>query len=1307
MAVSYQSVSAADDFESRSHEVHPQDNAGFVSRVLYTWATPLLSLGNARQLSARDIWPLQVDNQCKTVSATFEPHFKRTRSIVRAIVASYGWRFLVVGSMQVLTVGCTLYGPVVLKRILTALEVPDSFNLRGVLVSIASLFVVKVAQAVITAHATFQNQLVTVKITSALQHLLFHKSLVLDAKCRREKTAGDIANMFSTDIQTIINFSIFANQLWLIPVQVAVTLYMLYDVIGWATFVGTGVIVVTLILNNFLATAQRNAFRELMTRKDARMKSINEVFGAMQIIKLNAWEEKFQDKIKTERDSELQSLWRIFTVSSSMTGCLYSAPVLVSVVSFATYTIVMRQPLNATKVFTVLTLFNLLKFPMLTLPSIIANLMQATVALRRIMEFLNMDEKKTHIVLTPSSAPAEMVEVYANGNVDICVDNCSFGWDAGKPLFKDVNLTVKRGEFVVVHGSVGEGKSSLCAALLGEMDKFGDGTVFVGGQVAYFSQQAWIQNMTIRENILFGKPYDRVKYTNVLEACALSKDLALFSAGDRTEIGQKGVNLSGGQKARISLARACYSDADIFILDSPLSAVDAIVQNEIFTKCFLGLLRHKTVILVTHSPEIIASKCIDRIVEIKSGHLIQTTVVDSDKADQPILVSPLSGRRGYRDDDSSSPLSLDQPSHPKQWDLLLTPSVATPFPQQFEGVPFTPYPSDVGSSGPSYEEQSTGKLVQEEGRSQGRVSSKVFDSYLQAIGGWKMLFVWVSFLGVWQVLSVSSDFWLSSWSASTKIVTPDEFLDQAGYYLCVYAALSFGGIIMTVLRTLSIYSSGLRASRLLFENMTAALMRAPMTFFDTNPLGRILNRYSNDINTVDTAIPFSISGFLAMIFNAIFALATTLFVVKSFGLLILPLLYVYKVIGSFYVQPAREMERVNKTTKSPLLNLISESIEGTLVIRAFGPKQVRRFQRMHFRNVDTNNEASFAAQVITQWFSLRIQLLSACLLLVVSVSLVLMRYYVSPGLIGLVLNYCFTILPMFEWIVSTWSQLETAMVGPERLAEYANIEPEAPRVISGAVAKDWPTTGDVAFTNMSFRYKDNDPMVLKDVSVHIQSGEKVGIVGRTGAGKSSLTMALFRINELAGGSIKIDGVDISHVGVKTLRSSIAIIPQAPVLFKGTLRNYLDPFGEFADADLWGCLHKVRLADRISAVDGKLDSPVEENGENFSVGERQMLCMARALLRQARIVVMDEATAAIDHETDQNLQRVIRTEFATSTVLTIAHRLDTVLDADRILVFDQGRLAQCDAPAALIGAGAGIFYELVKEGGYLDKVLSQD
>ncbi|KAF0715601.1 Aste57867_3300 [Aphanomyces stellatus] len=616
---------------------------------------------------------------------------------------------------------------------------------------------------------------------------------------------------------------------------------------------------------------------------------------------------------------------------------------------------------------------------------------------------------------------------------------------------------------------------------------------------------------------------------------------------------------------------------------------------------------------------------------------------------------------------------------------------------------FTPFDENQPQT---YNENDTrGKLVVAEERESGRVSQEVFLAYFNAVGGWTTVLTIMAIQCLWQGLQVASDLWLSAWTSTGATLTTDEFQAHAQLNISVYSALAIGSSVMVVIRVLAVSSAGICASKKMFDDMTKALLGAHMQFFDTNPVGRILNRFSGDVSTVDSRLPNNFGTFLSNLFVLVFAFGTTIFVIKALGLVLLPLLWVYYQIGSIYVQPARELERLYKITSSPLIAHISESIDGTVVVRSFGDQQIRRFERRLQSKVNQNMQALIGLEVAMLWFSFRIQLISAFMLLATTMSLVYMRSYLSAGLVGLVFQYALQITGQLELTVQMWTMLETAMVAPERVAEYTNVTQEAPRVVSGVVPGSWPHNGAIKFDNVSFRYKPNDPLVLKEVSFEVKSGEKIGIVGRTGAGKSSLTMALFRINEIASGAVEIAGVNAATVGVKTLRESMAIIPQNPILFKGTLRAYLDPFDAYTDAQLWEALEKVKMTGRVSQEEKKLESTIEENGENYSVGERQMLCMARALLRNCRIVVMDEATAAIDHETDQNLQSVIRTEFASSTVLTIAHRLDTVLDADRIMVFDQGRLAQCDAPAKLIAQGSGIFFDLCQEGGYLDKILA--
>ncbi|GMF30484.1 unnamed protein product [Phytophthora lilii] len=930
---------------------------------------------------------------------------------------------------------------------------------------------------------------------------------------------------------------------------------------------------------------------------------------------------------------------------------------------------------------------------------------QCNVALGRISSFLRMSELEVDNVISIDDPIAER---FIEKGVIVAIEDGEFAWaEDGLSLLRNVKLEVKAGDFLVVQGTVGCGKSSLCAALLGEMEKR-KGVVFVGGSVAYCSQQPWIQNMTVRDNILFGHLLERKKYQNILDACALTSDLQSLPAGDLTEIGERGVNLSGGQKARIALARACYSNASVYILDSPLSAVDAIVQNEIFQKCLLGLLKHKTIILVSHSPEIIASSYVTRVVTInEAGNIVEAYRTSSHSEYEP-LISPLSGGlfalSVFSDSDATTQTSTIDGTGSEDATEELIDEAALASPCQNE-LRFLRKKSLSFSSNSDIER---GRLVLEEEHSDGRVSNHVFEAYYCAVGGLPIVSAILLSQMLWQVLKISSDFWLSSWSNDASTLDRNSASTNTVYRLSVYASLGLLAALMVFGRTVIVTVYGIRAAKNLFDQMTYSLMHAPMRFFDANPIGRVLTRYGADVAAVDFELPFLFGTLAANVFSVGCSLATAAFLIRWKGFLLLPVIAVYLAVGSFYISPARELQRLSKTTLAPVLNHMSESVDGASVIRAFG--QIQRFFQTSSAKLDANHKIWYAQVYVSQWFSLRIQLVGSLLLLVVTSSLVLLHRQLSVAVIGLAFSYSLKIAANLEGIIRSLTRIETVMVSPERMQEYIEIDQEATyrnAIMDPPAQQEWPRDGSIVFDKVSFRYKQGGDLVLRNVSFTVGGGQKIGIVGRTGAGKSSLTMALFRIGELAAGRIIIDGVDVSKIGLKTLREKLSIIPQTPVLLKGPMREYLDPFDEFSDEDLWRSVREVGLAERVCEAEAKLMMLVEENGENFSVGERQMLCMARALLRHSRIVVFDEATAAIDHETDQKLQRVIRTAFVNSTVLTIAHRLDTILDSDRILVLDGGQVVEFASPAELISKGQGHFFELVSEGGCLNMKDGED
>ncbi|CAK4114806.1 unnamed protein product [Aphanomyces euteiches] len=1225
-------------FAAATKKVHPRQEASFLSRVFLSWCLPLVR--EQRQLNIDDVWSLENINTAETNTKALSASFKRSQSVFWSGMDVYGYLYVLSGFMALCTRLLELVGPIVLQKLQKSVE-----PFCGV-----TWLCLKTP----SASGTPLNKLIMLitflgRFVGALKGMLFQKLLSKASYAKSDIPV--LANVYSADMDSLLWASVSLNNLWILPTQVVVISYMLYQQIGAAAFAGMGMIVLSLLFGACVSTIQSKAFANVSTSRDQRMQAVKETFGSILVVKLQAWEAKCREKIQKLREIELGYVWTLMSSGALLILTLWATPLFVSMSSFAVYSVVMKQPLTASKVFTSLALFRLLQDPVRDLPENITAVIEARVSLDRINSYLTQENKPVR----PEPVSPE------NTNVVVTIQNATFTWgDESIPILKDVNLTVHRGDLVVIHGKVGSGKSSLCMAICGEM-KQTQGTSGVYGSIAYCSQEPWIQQMSVRDNILFGKPFDSAKYTRVVDACGLLPDFELMAFGDMTEVGSKGRNLSGGQKARISLARACYSDADIVILDAPLAAIDAVVQKEIMTKCIETLLKSKTVILVTHNADIIGAESVNRLVELDEGLMNESFVKPSTSSA----------------DSSASVNRFIEKQRSRTW----------------SGSYFSPRTPEMRSKWHQHFEQAMAEETSEEDRAEGHVDLSVYTSYIATCGGSWTVFWLCVIQTLWQGFQIASDLWLSQWTA-----TPDA-AERTNWYIGIYSALCLASVAMVLCRTLLVATCGLKASRVLFDKMTTSLLGTTMAFYDNNPIGRVINRYAEDTANIDTRLPYSFGGVAAMLFALVGSLLTSAVAIQWFGLLFLPIVYLYFRLTLIYLQPSRELSRLKNVTNSPVLTFLDEVEHGFTLIRAYGTSCLKQATHRHAHHVDLTHQMWFGKVIVDMWFELCIQLQGTAIVMIVASGLVFFRPLLSSGMVGLAFNYVLMADASIASLVFSYSSLEIGMVAPERIIQYCDLEDEDP--IRKRKAEFKLVEGAIEFNHVQFRYKPTGELVLRDLTSSIRGGEKIGIVGRTGAGKSSLTMVLFRMYPIESGSISIDGRDISTIAKQELRQQLSIIPQSPVLFKGTLRQYLDPFESFDDAALWSVVSKAGLHTLVSEMPDKLSTELADKGSNLSVGERQMLCLARALLVQSKIVVLDEATAAMDHETDVQLQRVISTEFADATVLTIAHRLHSVMHSDRIMVMDAGCVVEMDSPSALLAKEDGFFYRLAKDGGVLD------
>ncbi|KAL4583725.1 hypothetical protein LXL04_008308 [Taraxacum kok-saghyz] len=1236
----------------------PLQEPKFFSKLVFSWVNPLISLGYRKPLVLEDIPSLPPKdqaivayNQFKTAwnSLQREKTSNDANLIIRTLKRVYCYEMVLIGIYALLRTISVIIGPLLLYAFVnySNLEIK---NLQYGLLLVGCLIVVKAVESLSQRHFFFDAKRTGMRMRSALMVAVYEKQLKLSSLGRRRHSTGEVVNYIGVDAYRMGEFPLWVHIAWTSFIQLFLAIGVLFSVVGIGVLPGLLPLFICGVLNVPFAIALQRCQLQFMVAQDKRLRSTSEILNNMKIIKLQSWEEKFKGFIESCREIEFKWLSESQFKKAYGSVLYWMSPTIISSVILFGCAFFKSAPLNAATVFTILATLRTMSEPVKYFPQALSMLIQSKVSFDRINSFLIEDELKN-----------EGTGITHSDNQKIRIQHGNFSWDPESPFptVRNINIEVGKGQKVVVCGPVGAGKSSLLFAILREITRT-SGTVDVFGSIAYVSQASWIQSGTIRDNILYGKEMDIIRYENAIKSCALDKDINDFNHGDLTEIGQRGLNMSGGQKQRIQLARAVYNDADIYLLDDPFSAVDAHTAATLFNDCVMTALREKTVILVTHQVEFLSEA--DNILVMEDGEITQSGLyIDLIKAGTPFehLVNA----------HNNIITELESSSHEKKNIPQKQPNTSTNI-------------TEITNTS-----KSTVQLTGQEEKPIGNIGWKPFLDYIIISEGGCYLFLSLLTQIGFSGLQAAASYWLAF---AIKIPTINSFM-----LIGVYALISTTSAFFVFLRSLFTTLLGLKASRIFFSKFTDSIFNAPMLFFDSTPVGRILTRASTDLSVLDFDIPFSFafvvtSGIELLTIIAIMASVTwQVLIVGIFATI------ATKYFQGYYQPCARELIRINGTTKAPVVNYASETSHGVATIRAF--KKENMFFKNYIKLVDIDASTFIFTNATLEWLVLRAEGLQNLTLFTAAFFLVVLpKSYIPPGLVGLSLSYALALTNAHVFLTRWYCSLSNYVISVERIKQYMNIPPEPPAIVEGKrPPPSWPSKGRIVLQDLKVKYRPNAPLVLKGISCTMKEGTRVGIVGRTGSGKTTLITSLFRLVEPHSGTIYIDNLDICSIGLKDLRMKLSVIPQEPTLFKGSIRTNLDPLGLHSDRQIWTALEKCQLKSTISSLPNSLDSSVSDEGENWSMGQRQLFCLGRVLLRRNKILILDEATASIDSDTDVTVQRIIRQEFSDCTVVTVAHRIPTVIDSDMVMVLSSGEMMEYDEPSKLLESDS-YFSKLVAE-----------
>nr|XP_043640204.1 putative ABC transporter C family member 15 [Erigeron canadensis] len=1250
----------------------PYGKASVFQLVTFSWLNPLFVAGNKKPLDQDEVPDVDTIDSGRFTSESFDECLRKVGtekpSIYKAIYLFTRKKMAINALFAITSAAASYVGPYLISDLVNFLNEKKNRTLTsGYLIALGFLGA-KFVETITQRQWIFGARQLGLRLRAALISHIYKKGLVLSSRSCQTHTSGEIINIMSVDIQRITDFMWYINTFFMLPIQITLAMVILHINLGMGSFVGLAATMILMSGNIPLTRVQKWYQSKIMESKDTRMKSTSEVLRNIKTLKLQAWDTHYLKKLEGFRKVEYDWLWKSLKLNAFVAFVFWGAPTFISVLTFGGC-VLMGIPLTAGRVLSALATFRMLQDPIFNLPDLLNVIAQGKVSADRVASYLQEEEIQTDTV---EFIPRNQTEF------DVMIENGRFSWDPDSrtPNLDQIELQVKRGMKVAICGTVGSGKSSLLSCILGEMPK-SSGTVKISGSKAYVPQSAWILTGNIRENILFGNAYDQMKYDKTIKACALSKDFELFSTGDLTEIGERGINMSGGQKQRIQIARAVYDDADIYLLDDPFSAVDAHTGTELFQECLLGILKEKTVLYVTHQVEFLPAA--DLILVMQNGKIAQYGTF-KELLKQNIGFEVLVGAHNQALESVQAVESSSRETDPTT--IEEEPTLMTELTQKQDSE----HNLCVDISGKE------GKLVHEEEREKGSIGKDIYWSYLTLAKGGVLVPIILLAQSSFQLLQIASNYWMA-WACptdSTEIVT------GMGFILLVYTLLAFGSSLCILVRASLVAIAGLLTSEKLFNNMLRSIFRAPMAFFDSTPTGRILNRASTDQSVIDLEMANRIGWCAFSMIQLLGTMAVMSQVAWEVFAILVPVTAICVWYQRYYIPTARELARLAGIERAPILHHFAESLTGAATIRAF--QQQDRFIEKNLCLIDNHSRPWFHNVAAIEWLCFRLNQLSN---FVFAFSLVLLVTLpdgiIDPSIAGLAVTYGINLNVQQAAVIWNICNAENKMISVERVLQYSKLTSEAPLVIEDSrPSNEWPENGTISFTNLQIRYADHLPSVLKNITCTFPGRKKVGVVGRTGSGKSTLIQAIFRVVEPTEGFITIDGVDICKIGLHDLRSRLSIIPQDPTMFEGTVRGNLDPLNQYPDAEIWEALDKCQLGDIVRGKDEKLEYPVVEGGENWSVGQRQLFCLGRALLKKSSILVLDEATASIDSATDGILQKIISEEFKERTIVTIAHRIHTVIDSDLVLVLSDGKVAEFDSPARLLERENSFFSRLIKE-----------